>query len=51
MLDEVLFYGGVAVALVSLIGMIVYLSVWHRRRVHLKRQMEAEYGKAFESIA
>lgn len=42
--DEILFYGGAAAAVSSLVLAIVYLIVSHIHRSHLDLQLEKEYG-------
>lgn len=43
--NEVLFYGGIAVAACSFLFAIVYFIVSHIRRIHLDSQLDREYGK------
>lgn len=45
MTDEILFYGGTAVAAFSFVLAIVYFIVSHIHRLHLDLQLEKEYGK------
>lgn len=45
MTDEILFYGGAAFALVSLITAVIYFSISQIRKVRLNAQLDKEYGE------
>jgi len=43
--DEILFYGGIAIAAISLIAAIFYFSLSQIRRIRLNARLDAEYGE------
>lgn len=43
--NEVLFYGGIGLAIASVVMAIIYFSISQIRKVRLHVQMDEEYGK------
>lgn len=44
-MNEWLFYGGIAIAAVSLCGLILFLCIMQIFRLRLDRKLDQEYGK------
>ncbi len=43
--NEILFYGGLAIAGGTLLVAFIYLSISHIKKIRLDAQLDAEYGK------
>lgn len=43
--DEMMFYGGLTVVLITVIAAVIYFSVSQVRKAHLDAQLDLEYGK------
>jgi hypothetical protein len=43
--NEILFYGGLAIAGGTLFAAFIYLSISHIKKIRLDAQLDAEYGK------
>ena len=43
--NEILFYGGLAIAGGTLLAAFIYLCIWHIKKVRLDAQLDVEYGK------
>lgn len=43
--NEMMFYGGIALAGTSILGMVIYFLIARMRRMKLDMQLDQEYGK------